>query len=168
MCGPISIQARGGYEYFITFIDDYLIYGCVYLMCHKYEAFEKFREYKAKEKKKLGFHIKQLQYDRGGEYLYGEFKSYLAKEGTISQLSSHGTPQQNGVFERRNITLLDMVRLMLSYSSLFWGYALKTTIYTLSLVPSKFVSKTPTKLWKGHKPNFNHIQIWGASTHVLA
>ena len=123
----MSIQARGGHEYFITFTDDYSRYGYVYLMRHKSEAFDKFREYKAEEEKQLGVYIKQLRSDRGGEYLSAEFKSYLAQEGIISQLSSPGTPQQNGVFERRNITLLDMVRSMLSYSSLpesFWGYAL--------------------------------------------
>ena len=117
VCGPMSVQARGGYEYFITFTDDYSRYGYVYLMCHKSEAFDKFREYKAEAEKQLGVHIKQLRSDRGGEYLSGEFKSYLAQEGIISQLSSLGTPQQNGVSERRNITLLDMVRSMLSYSS---------------------------------------------------
>ena len=137
-------------------------------MCNKFEAFEKFQEYKVEEEKQLGVHIKQLRSDRGGEYLFGEFKSYLAKDGIISQLSSPRMPHQNRVSERRNKTLLDMVMSMLSYSSLFWGYALETTIYTLRLVPSKSVSKTPTKLWKAWKPSFNHIRIWGASTHVLA
>ena len=118
VCGPMSVQARGGYEYFITFTDDYSRYGYVYLMRHKSEAFDKFREYKAEAEKQFGVHIKQLRSDRGGEYLSGEFKSYLAQEGIISQLSSPRTPQQNGVSERRNRTLLDMVRSMLSYSSL--------------------------------------------------
>ena len=94
----MRVQGRGGYEYFITFIDDYSRYGYAYLICHKSEAFEKFQEYKAKTKKQLGFHFKQLLSGRGGEYLSGESKSYLAKEGTISPLSSPGTPQQNGVF----------------------------------------------------------------------
>ena len=139
-------------------------------MRHKSEAFDKFREYKAEAEKQLGVHIKQLRSDRGGEYLSGEFKSYLAQEGIISQLSSPGTPQQNGVSERRNRTLLDMVRSMLSYSSLpesFWGYALETAAYILNLVPSKSVSKTPTELWKWRKPSLNHIRIWGAPAHVL-
>ena len=61
VCGPMSIQARGGYEYIITFTNDYSRYGYVYLMHHKSEAFEMFREYKAKAKKKLGVHIKQLR-----------------------------------------------------------------------------------------------------------
>ena len=63
-------------------------------MHHKSEAFDKFREYKAEVEKQLGVHIKQLWSDRGGEYLSGEFKSYLAQEGIISQLSSPGTPQK--------------------------------------------------------------------------
>ena len=99
-------------------------------MSHKSEAFEKFREYKAKVEKELGIHIKRLQFDQGNEYLFGEFKSYLAKEGIIYQLSSPRMPQQNRVSKRRNKTLLDMLRLMLSYSSSLWGYALETGIYT--------------------------------------
>ena len=93
VCGLMNVQAKGGYEYFITFIDDYSIYGYLYLMCHKSKAFEKFREYKAEAKKPLGAHIKQLRSNRGGDYLSREFKSYLTKEGIISHLSSLRTPQ---------------------------------------------------------------------------
>ena len=170
VCGPINVQARGGYEYFVTFTDDYSRYGYIYLMRQKSETFTKFREYKAEAEKQLGLHIKELQSDRGGEYLSGEFKSYLTQEGIVSQLSAPGTPQQNGVAERRNRTLQDMVRSMLSYSSLpisFWGYAIETAMYLLNLVPSKTVPKTPTELWKGRKPSLSHIRIWGAPAHVL-
>ena len=118
VCGPMRVQAISGYEYFINFTDDYSRYGFVYLMCQKSETFGKFREYKAEVEKQLGVHIKQLRSDRGGEYLSGEFKFYLTQEGIVSQLSAPGTPHQNGVAERRNRTLLDMVRSMLSYSSL--------------------------------------------------
>ena len=170
VCGPMLVQVRGGYEYFVTFTDDYSRYGFVYLKLQKSKTFDKFREYKAKEEKQLGVNIKQLRFDQGGEYLSGEFKFYLTQEGIVSQLSTPGTPQQNGVLERRNRTLRDMVRLMLSYSSLpisFWRYALETATYSLNLIPSKSVSKTPTELWNGRKPSLNHIRIWGALTHVL-
>ena len=73
----MRVQARGGYEYFVTFTDDYSRYGFIYLMRQKSETFDKFREYKAKAEKHLGVHIKQLQSNRGGEYLSGEFKFYL-------------------------------------------------------------------------------------------
>ena len=84
VCGPMTIQTRGGYEYFITFTDDYSRYGYIFSMRHKSEAFEKFQEFKAEAEKQLGLCIKQLRSDRGGEYLSGEFKSYLTQEGIVS------------------------------------------------------------------------------------
>ena len=58
LCGPMNIQARGGYEYFVIFIDDYSRYGYIYLLRHKSECFEKLKEYKAKTEKQLGKSIK--------------------------------------------------------------------------------------------------------------
>ena len=118
LCGPMSTSARGGYEYFITFIDDYSRYGYIYLMCHKSEVFEKFKEFKAKVENHHGRSIKSLRSDRGGEYLLGEFRQFLEDHGITSQLAAPGQPQQNGVAERRNRTLLEMVRSMMSYASL--------------------------------------------------
>ena len=86
-----------------------------------------------------GKSIKSLRSDRGGEYHLGEFRQFLEDHGITSQMSAPIHPQQNEVAERRNQTLLDMVRLMMSYGSLlsnFWGYALETTQYILNLVPS--------------------------------
>ncbi|KAK1591530.1 hypothetical protein Q3G72_009150 [Acer saccharum] len=170
VCGPMSIQARGGYEYFITFMDDYSRFGYVYLMRHKSDAFDMFKAFKAEVENQLEKHIKILRSDRGGEYLSGEFQQYLIDNGIVSQFSAPGTPQQNGVAERRNRTLLDMVRSMLSYSTLpisFWGYALQTAIYILNDVPSKSVPKTPRELWTGRKPSLQHLRIFGCPAHVL-
>ena len=170
VCGPLSVQARGGYEYFVTFIDDYSRYGYVYLMHKKSETFGKFKEFMAEAEKQLGKSLRTLRSDRGGEYLDTEFKDHLLEHGILSQLTAPGTPQQNGVAERRNRTLLDMVRSMMSYSSLpisFWGYALQTAVYILNVVPSKSIQKTPLELWNGHKPSLRHFRIWGCPAHVL-
>ena len=110
ICGPLSVQARGGYEYFVTFINDYLRYGYVYLMHKKSETFEKFKEFMAEAQKQLGKSLKTIRSDRGGEYLDTEFKDHLLEHGILSQLTAPRTPQQNGVVERRNTTLLDMVK----------------------------------------------------------
>ena len=85
-------------------------------------------------------------------------------------MTAPGTPQQNGIAERRNRTLLDMARSMLSYSTLpisFWGYALNIAIYLLNLVPSKSVLITPVELSIERKPSMRHLHIWGCPTHVL-
>ena len=87
-------------------------------MKHKSDALDMFKAFKAEVENQLEKHIKILRSDRGGEYLSGEFQQYLIDNGIISQFSTPGTPQQNGVAERRNRTLLNMVRLMLSFSTL--------------------------------------------------
>ncbi|KAK0584275.1 hypothetical protein LWI29_010398 [Acer saccharum] len=168
VCGPMNIQARGGYEYFITFKDDYPRFGYVYLMRHKSDAFDMFKAFKVEVENQLEKHIKILRSDRGGEYLFGEFQIYLIDNGIISQFSALGTPQQNGVAERRNRTLLDMVRYMLSYSTLtnsFWGYALQTAIYILNDLPSKSIPQTSHELWTGR--SLQHLRIFGCPAHVL-
>ena len=80
----MSTSARGGYEYFITFIDDYSRYGYIYLMRHKSEAFKKFKEFKAEVENHRGGSIKSLRSDRGGEYLLGEFRQFLKVDGITS------------------------------------------------------------------------------------
>ena len=91
-CGPMNFQARGGYEYFITFTDDYSRYGYVYLMRRKSEAFEKFKEFRAESEKQLGQCIKTLRSDQGGEYFLGDFKDHLTANGIVSQLTTPRTP----------------------------------------------------------------------------
>ena len=170
MCGSFSVHARGGYEYFITFTDDYSRYGYVYLMKKKYEALDKFKEFKADSEKQLKRHIKSLRSNRGGEYMFIEFVTFLKEHGILSQFSALRTPQQNGVPKRRNRTLLDMVRLMMSLSTLplsFWGYALETAAYILNMVSSKLVPKTPMEMWTGRKLILSHICIWGCPAYVL-
>ena len=93
VCGPISIQARGGYEYFITFTDDYSRFGYLYLMKRKSETFEKFKEFRVEVENQLGKRIKAIWSDHGGKYFLGDFKDYLTENGIISQLTAPGTPQ---------------------------------------------------------------------------
>ena len=81
-----------------------------------------------------------------------------------------GTPQQNGVAKRKNRTLLEIVRSMMSYSTSlvsFWRYALKTAMHILNLVPLKFVPNTPKELWSGRKPSMKYLHIWECPAHVL-
>ena len=164
--GPFSVYARGGYEYFITFTYDYSRYGYLYLMKKKFEALDKFKEFKAKSDKQLERHIKSLCSDQGGEYISIEFVSFLKKHGILSQLNSPRTPQKYGVAKRRNRT----IRLVMSFSTLllsFWEYVLETTTYILNMVISKSIPKTPMKMWIGRNVNLSHIHIWSCLTYVL-
>ena len=150
VCGPLSSITRGGYQFFITFTDDFNRYGYVYLMKHKSESFKKFKVFKIEVQNQLGKNIKTLRSDRGREYLSQEFIDHLRDCGIISQLTPPGTPQWIGVSKRRNQTLLDIVRSMMSQSDLailFWGYALETAAFILNRVPSKSVEKTSYEIW---------------------
>ncbi|PKI72506.1 hypothetical protein CRG98_007109 [Punica granatum] len=107
--------------------------------------------------------------DRGGEYLSYEFADYLKQYGILSQLIPPGTPQWNGVAERRNRTLLDLVRSLMSHANLpdsFWGYAPRTAALILNNAPSKSVERTPYEMWYGKRPKMSFLKIWGCEVYV--
>ena len=129
VCGLLDVPTKGNFVYSITFIDDLSRYGYVYLMRHKSEAFEKFKEFRHEVEKQTEKPIKVLRSDRGGEYLSREFLDYLKNNGIVSQWTPSGTPQLNGISEWRNQTLLNMVQSMMSFTDLpnfLWGYCLLT------------------------------------------
>ena len=81
----------------------------------------------------------------------------------------HGTPQHNGVSERHDRTLLDIVQSMMSLTDLplsFWGYALETAAFTLNRAPSKSVEKTQYELLFSKKPKLSFLKVWGCDAYV--
>ena len=92
VCGPMSVEARGGYRYFLTFTYDLRRYGYIYLMKHKSETFEKFKEFQSEVENHRNKKIKFLRSDRGGEYLSYEFGVHLKQCGIVLQLTPPGTP----------------------------------------------------------------------------
>ena len=164
--------------YFITFIDDYSRYGYIYLIKEKSESLDKFKIFRTEVEKQLGKVIKVVRSDRGGEYygkhgdagqLKGPFAKYLEDSGIVAQFTMPGSPEQNGVAERRNRTIMEMVRSMINRTNLpgfLWGEALKTALYILNRVPTKAVPLTPFELWTGRKPSLNHLKVWECPAEV--
>ena len=135
---------ENGPKYFITFIDDYSRYIYLYLLHSKDEALGAFKVFKAEVENQCGKHIKIVRSDRGGEY-YGKytengqspsaFAKFLQENGIVAQNTMSGSSDQNGVAERRNRTLMDMVRSMRSNTKLpqyLWSEALKMAVYILN------------------------------------
>ncbi|GJV37349.1 retrotransposon protein, putative, ty1-copia subclass [Tanacetum coccineum] len=117
----------------------------------------------------MGKTIKSLRSDRGGEYMSQEFLDHLKDHGIIAHRTPPYTPQHNGVSERRNRTLLDMVRSMMSQTTLpksFWDYALETAARILNMVPTKKVEKTPYEVWHGQAPKLSYLKVWGCEALV--
>nr|GEV64410.1 hypothetical protein [Tanacetum cinerariifolium] len=148
-------MSRQGASYFVTFTDDFSRYDYVYLLKHKHEVFKTFKVFQKEVENQLDKTIKLLCSDRGGEYMSQEFLDHLKDHRIITHRTPPYTPQHNGVSERRNRTLLDMVRSMMSQTTLpksFWDYALETIARILNMVPTKKVEKTPYEVWHGKAP----------------
>jgi len=110
-------MSRCGKNYFVTFIDDYSRYTKLYLIKHKYEAFDVFLKYKAEVENQLNKKIKRIRLDRGGEYVL--FNEYCVREGIIHEVTPPYSPESNGVVERKNRTLKEIINAMLiSFSAL--------------------------------------------------
>ena len=168
----------GGEKYFITFIDDFSRYGYLYLLHEKSQSVNILKVFIDEVERQLERKVKVVRSDRGGEY-YGKydekgqcpgpFAKFLESQGICAQYTMPNTPQQNGVAERRNRTLMDMVRSMLNHSTVplsLWMHALKTAAYLLNRVPSKAIPKTPYELWTGRKPSLRHLHVWGCQAEV--
>ena len=133
--------------------------------------FAEFVKFKAAVELETGNKLKTLRSDNGGEYTSRQFEAYLAKEGIKHQLTVPYTPQQNGVSERRNRTLMEMARCLLYEKKLplnFWAEAVNTAAYLINRMASRVLTdKTPYELWYGFKPSIDHLKVFGSICYVL-
>ena len=156
----------------MSFIDDSTRYVWVYFLKSKDQVFEKFLEWKAMVEKSAGRKLKVFRTDNGGEYTSKEFEGYLMTEGVRHELTIPKTPEQNGVAERMNRTLVEATRAMLVGANLphrFWAEALSTATYLRNRSPTKAVcGKTPYEAWTGEKPRVDGLRVFGcqAFAHV--
>jgi len=109
LCGPITLKSFSGKRYFISFIDDFSRKAWVYFLKEKSEVFEIFKKFRVMVEKETSRAIKAIQSDRGGEFTSIEFNKYCEEHGVRRFLTAPYSPQQNGVAERKNRTVLDMV-----------------------------------------------------------
>lgn len=146
ICGPMRTESHSGSKYFLLFIDDFTRLCWVYFIKAKSEAFEYFKKFKALVRKQGNGVIKILGTDRGGEFMSKEFTTFR-EEGIRRELTGPYTPEQNGITERKNRTIVEMARSMLKASKLsdsFWAEAAARAVYLLNLSPTKAVwNKTP-------------------------
>jgi transposase InsO family protein len=165
VCGPMNTLSHAQNRYFILFIDDLTRMTWVYFMRQKSEVFVIFKKFKAFIEKQSGRSIKVLRSDRGKEYTSNEFDKFCEEEGVERQLTVGYTPQQNGVSERKNQTVMEMAKSMLFEKGMpkeFWPEAVNTAVYLLNRCPTKAVwNMTPFEAWSGRKPSVNHLKIFG-------
>jgi transposase InsO family protein len=160
---------KGGKRYFMTFIDDCTRFCYVYLLKSKDEALHYFKIYKAEVENQLERKIKRLLSHRGGEYFSNDFSEFCAEHGIIHERTLPYSPQSNGIAERKNRTLTDLVNDMLDTAGLskeWWGEAILAACQVLNRVPMKNKEITPFEEWEKRRLNLSYLRTWGCLAKV--
>lgn len=169
VCGPMKVQSVGGKKYFVTFIDDKSRWCEVYFIANKSDVLDAFKNYKTYVEKFTEKKIKNLQSDNGREYVNKEFDDFLRSEGIRRRLTAPYTPQQNGIAERKNRTLVEMARCMMRQAGSppsFWAEAVHTANYIRNRCPTTALNgEIPFKQWTGKKPTVIYMQVFGAKVY---
>jgi transposase InsO family protein len=170
LCGPITPATPAGNKYFLLIVDDFSRYMWVVLLKSKDQALQAFRIVKMAAEVESEAKLKALRTDRGGEFKSNEFKAFCEAHGIQRYLTAPYSPQQNGVVERRNQTVVAMARSMMKSKGVpgrFWGEAVTTAVYLLNRAPTKsVVGMTPYEAWYGRKPSVDHLHTFGCVAHV--
>ncbi|KMQ88472.1 retrovirus-related gag-pol polyprotein [Lasius niger] len=171
VCGPMKNESLGRCRYFVTFIDDCSRWCVVNMIRGKNEVLSAFKQFKALVENQAGRKIKCLQSDNGKEYINRDFDDFLKENGIQRRLTVTHTPEQNGVAERKNRTLVEMARCLLIQSDLspaFWGEAINTANYIRNRCPtSSLGGKTPFERWTGKTPDVGYFQEFGCQVYSL-
>ena len=171
VCGPMPEESLNGSKYLITFIDDCTRMCWVYFMKTKAEVNEIFFRFKREVEKESGCNIKTIRSDNGREYTSGNFRAICDDAGIKHQLTVTYTPQQNGVSERKNRSIMEMARCMLHEKELpkkFWAEAANTAVFLLNRLPTKALNKqTPFEAWHGYKPKVSNLKVFGCICYSL-
>jgi len=168
LCGPIPTKSLMGHQYFLTFFDDYSRFTIVSFMKSKSEVFTHFKAYHTLVENQLDCRLKSLQTDNGGEFTSQSFISYCIAHGIHHHLTVPYHPQQNGVAERKNRTLLDASRCMLRVANLkdrFWADAVATACYLQNRTYHRTVNTTPYYLWFKRKPDYTSLRVFGSPAY---
>ena len=140
LCGPMKTESLNGSRYFLMFTDDLTRMSWVYFLSLKSDALEMFKKFKAYVEKQSGCVIKKLRTDNGGEFCSNDFDAFCEEFGIYKQLTAPYTPEQNGVAERKNQTVVEIARSMLkakNLPNLFWAEAVATAISSATFLRQK-------------------------------
>ncbi len=168
--GPLPTLSLGGRKYYVTFTDDFSCYTRLEVLRTKDEAFGAYKAFSAWAKTQHSAHIKRLRSDRSGEFTGRDFTAFLQEEGTERRLTTHNTPQHNGVAESLNHRLLERVRAMLHQADLpknLWAEVINFAVWLKNRTSTRVLGNiTPYEHLYGRKPNLGSLPEWGQHVWV--
>ena len=181
VCGPMQVESKGSSRYMLTFTDDYSQYTTAYFIKSKSEVLSKFKEYVNSVEKHTGQQImklnilaeddvKVLRSDNGGEYTSNNFAKFCGEKGISREFTVPYCPQQNGVAECMNRTIMERARSMLYQVKLpldFWAEACSTAVYLHNRSPTTALKdETPFERLFGRRPDISHLRVFGCVSYV--
>ena len=170
LCGYITPPTPEGKSFFLLGVDECSRYMWLELLASKSEALQYFRKIKMAAEVESGHRLKAFRSDRGGEFNSGAFIDFCDEHGIKHNTTAPYSPQQNGVVERRNQTVVEMARCLLKSMQVpgkYWGEAVKAAVYILNRSPTKSLNgKTPFEAWFGKKPGVKHLRTFGCLAYV--
>ena len=168
--GPSPVMSLGGKFYFISLTDDSARYSWVYYLRKKSEAFQAFKTWHKEVERQTSRKLRTFRSDNGGEYITAEWELYMKEHGIVHQKSTPRTPEQNGVSERLNLTIMDRVRTVLIESQLplsLWAEAVEYAIYMKNCSPTATIKgKTLYEAFWGDKPDISDLRVFSSQCYV--
>jgi hypothetical protein len=169
--GSIAYISIGGSKYYLVIVDDYSRFIWVFFLQEKSQTQETLKRFLRRAQNEFVLRTKKIRSDNGTEFKNSQIEGFLEEEGIKHEFSSPYTPQQNGVVEKKNRTLLDMARTMLDEYKIpnwFWAEAINTACYSINrLYLHRILKKTSYELLTGKKPNVSYFRVFGSKCIIL-
>jgi transposase InsO family protein len=160
----MSYISIGGNKYGLVIVNDYSRFTWVFFVFDKSEVQGKVKTFIRRAQREFKLPIKKVRSDHGSEFWNTNVEEFLDEEGIKHEFSVPYTPQQNGVVERKNRTLIEMARNMLDeYKTrdIFWAEAINTACHAINrLYLHKFHKKTSYELITGKKPKVSYFRVF--------
>jgi transposase InsO family protein len=168
VCGPMPVNSISGYRYFCTFVDEFSCYTHVEFLKEKSEVSDHLINFIESVKTKFHAKPKKFRSDRGGEYFNIKVRDYLKKQGIKLELTVGYSPEQNGIAERKNRTLVEAARTMLAESKLdesYWAEAILCANFVQNRIVTSVTDKTPIEVWTNKKSTFTDFHAFGTDVY---
>jgi hypothetical protein len=169
--GPVAYLSIGGNKYGLVIVDDFSRFTWVFFLQDKTETQGTLKCFLRRAQNEFELKVKKIRSDNGSEFKNLQVEEFLEEEGIKHEFSAPYTPQQNGVVERKNRMLIDMVRTMLGEYKTperFWSEAVNTACHTINrFYLHRILKKTSYELLIGNKPNVSYFRVFGSKCYIL-
>src|SRR5438876_1886160 len=169
--GPVNVMTINKKKYALVIVDDYSRYTWVKFLHSKDETSQVIIDHIKRVENEAGLKARILRTDNGTEFKNSTMEEFCKEKGITHTFSAARTPQQNGVVERKNRTLIEAARTMLQAAKLptyFWADAISTSCFTQNrTLITKLHRKTPYEIMMGRKPSLKFSHVFGCSCFIL-